>query len=260
MLPDYGINDQGQIIPSNDSSRVVLIDSTKDARQDDHPFLGQSFLSSAYLLVNYDLETFTVSQSNVTKTKSLIAIAPQTCRNPAPTKPLDPGSLSTISSVLPSSPGRALPNRAIPGIVVGAIIFGLLLIGAMFLLRKRLVLQRVFGRTKESTMDHNGGTPDTGAHATDPFYLKPELPSDRQPPQEMPLVQHPLHCLAPFELPLERQSIQEMPLVQYPQCSLAPFDQPSDRQLPQDMSLNEHPPHDFAPFELPAPGKDRWRV
>lgn len=203
VLPDYQQNSQGNDIFTDHSNRVVLIDSLQDVNKDDMPKLGQIFFSSAYLLVNNELETFTISQSNVTENKNLIAIGSQACTDSpppetlAPTNPLSSGSPSTSSSASQRGTGS---KRVIAGAVIGGALSSSLLIGGIILWRKRSVLPWAFGR-KDSAMHHTGGTPDIGAHIADTMYLKPELPSDRQPPQEMPLVQDPPPCRAIAELP-----------------------------------------------------------
>lgn len=73
--------------------------------------------------------------------------------------------------------------------------------GGIFLLRNRSVLPRAFGRKEEPAQHRTRAARDVGAHVADPFYLKPELPSDRQPPQEMAQVPHSRYRLGLFELP-----------------------------------------------------------
>lgn len=84
--------------------------------------------------------------------------------------------------------------------MIGGALSNSLLIGGIILWRKQSVLPWAVGR-KDSAMHHTGETPNIGAHVADTIYLKPELPSDRQPPQEMPLVQDPPPCRATVELP-----------------------------------------------------------
>ena len=53
------------------------------------------------------------------------------------------------------------------------------------------MLQPVFDRPEEAAINCTRKAPYNEAHVANPFYLGSELPSNKQPPQELPLVQIP---------------------------------------------------------------------
>lgn len=120
-VPDDQVDLQGQKLFSS-NKRVVLINSPEGTSLNNMPYLGRHFSSPAHLVVSNELETFTISQSNLTETKNLMAIGPQSCSDspppvtsssalgspstPAPTKSLSSGSSSISSNVPHVSPSE----------------------------------------------------------------------------------------------------------------------------------------------------------
>ncbi|KAL8721242.1 MAG: hypothetical protein Q9225_002019 [Loekoesia sp. 1 TL-2023] len=61
------------------------------------------------------------------------------------------------------------------------------------------------GTTISDPSPDSGSLPEPDASESSYLALKPELPSDRQPPQEMPLEQNPSYVIAPYEMAARKQ-------------------------------------------------------
>ncbi|EGE08932.1 aspartic-type endopeptidase [Trichophyton equinum CBS 127.97] len=167
VLPNVEIDDNGQ---------QKLIDGNKtinfgQSRHEAMPYLGQPFLTSAYIHVNNDLKEFSVWQANPTTDTNLI----------------------TIQSGSNCDDNSSLSGGAIAGIVVGAVAFlAIAALGLFFFLKRRnqnrdrdskagLPLVNTSQRAEEDKKD----TPlemDAGVSQQAPS----ELPSRDYEPQELP--------------------------------------------------------------------------
>ena len=190
MVPDVGITQQGQLAITNDSTREVLINSLSDVNKNDIPFLGRPFFSSAYLLVDNDNRQFSLWQGNPTTNQSLVALGPSPCASSPPlVSSLAPGSpSSTTGKSTVSNP--PVSKGGIGGIVVGVGALVALVTMAIFAIRRR--------RAPRQSIETQQ------LHGADYKHVIPELGADQSPAQELPVAQHQLNALAPYEMPTRR--------------------------------------------------------
>ena len=132
MVPDYSVDSSGHQV-SNTTTREVLLNSLQNVNIDDIPLLGRTFLTSAYLYVNYDQSEFTLWQGNPTTDQNLVAVGSgPSC----PTTPVTPTTSGNSSSSLSPLPNSGIPTGAIiGGACGGAAVLGIL-IGAAFYFRR----------------------------------------------------------------------------------------------------------------------------
>ncbi|KAL8689244.1 MAG: hypothetical protein Q9218_005039 [Villophora microphyllina] len=205
VLPDYSVNAQGFLTIDDPSVREVTILSLVDINKNDMPILGQPFLSSAYLFVDHDHEQFTLWASNRTSTEQkLVPIGPGTCRPSASIATPFPTSTAQTPTVPPprnSNEHRSISTGGIVGIVIGSL--AALAIISLLLVR---YLRRRHPRTPPPPPPHDTKPERQDARLTTYLASKPEMPSDRQPPQEMPLEQHAPYTIAPHEMPAEQST------------------------------------------------------
>ena len=142
VVPDVVVNEFG--VPTfNDSTRAININSLQEINKDDTPSLGQTFLTAAYLLVDFDQNQFVLWQSNPTLDTNIMAIGPDaTCTSSIvpdttyTTYPLPTGSPSP--SGVPGSSGSRPSNEVIIGGTIGGVVFLTLLVILLFYMwRKR---------------------------------------------------------------------------------------------------------------------------
>lgn len=79
VIPDRHTNDFGTA-----STRELMINPLLSGHQNaqDFPLLGQSFLTSAHIMVNYDKNVFTLWQANATSDEDLVVILPSSVCKP----------------------------------------------------------------------------------------------------------------------------------------------------------------------------------
>lgn len=108
--------------------------------------------------------------------------------------------------------GTSVSKGAVAGAVIGGLA-GIVLFFLGFLFLRKRVWARV--QQHEPTGDSR-----KSRHSDSPILHKPELATDRQPPQEMPSAQDPWYALPPsemaegrlnYELPTEEAVAHEMP-------------------------------------------------
>lgn len=116
----------GKIIANNSAKNLVIESESVDNR---FPTLNRLFLSSAYLMVNYDANTFTIWQAETNFDSSSLQpvggdgeLVGEVCDGPANTGG-ESSSTPSASSTPDSSSGKTLSGGAIGGIVVG-VLFG----------------------------------------------------------------------------------------------------------------------------------------
>lgn len=193
-IPRFGI--------SNSASDFPPLYALREQSADSFVLAGTPFLSSAYLMVDNDHEQFTLWKSQQSQTSNLIAIGPPACNSPIPTP-----TAQSLPSVLASPPAGHHRSTGVPkGAIAGAVIGGLAIIGlcmGAFLMRKRRRTQhRQEQRQEQERQEYEARVEATknSVYSDDPAYLKPEMPSDKQPPQEMPLEQDTGYSIAPYEM------------------------------------------------------------
>lgn len=126
----------------NESIKELLINPTHNPST-----LGRYFLTSAYLMVNHDSNTFTMWQGNPSSSSNLVTVisekAAESCENvvvqPSVTAGVTPSSSATGSrESLSSGSNNHIPTGAIAGATIGGVA---LLVGAsvaaFLLLRRR---------------------------------------------------------------------------------------------------------------------------
>ena len=192
VVPNVAISPEGQEYSPNSTVVEVLINSLQAINVNDMPLFGLPFLSSAYLIVDNDKQHFTLSQSQQTSTSNLVAIGPPACSIPAPS-PTSQLLPSVLASPAPTATPTPQPSSGIPkGTIAGAVVGGLTIIlicAGLFLFQKR--------RRVEKQKQELG----TMVEVDNLVYTKPEMSSEWQPPQEMPLDQDSSQGIPPYEMP-----------------------------------------------------------
>ncbi|KAL9631998.1 MAG: hypothetical protein Q9164_005580 [Protoblastenia rupestris] len=179
---------------TNDSNRNVLINSLENQNKNDLPHFGKAFLSSAYLFVDYDQDQFTLWKSIATTDTRLVPVGPPSCRSSAAVSTQGTSDLAAPAPLSPSSSSsdKGVPTGGIAGGVVGGVAALALGFAAFYLLgrRKRKQRQALEEAQEAAKMKDADGS-----------YYKAEMPTDRQPPQELPLIADPRYGVGPYELP-----------------------------------------------------------
>lgn len=194
MIPDYSVNSEGFIVEANSSAREILINSLQEQNMNDMPSLGRPFFSSAYLLVDEDNEQFTLWNSNPTATeKQLVRLGPA-CSSGSTITPASP---PTDPSPEASSGNTVINSGGIAGIVIGSLA-GLGLV-ALLLFRYYRRHHRLRSAPPSAPAPVPASEKDD-ARVSSYLAFKPEMPTDRQPPQELPLEQHTGYTVQPYEM------------------------------------------------------------
>ena len=177
-----------------------MINSLQGVNGNDRLVLGAPFFTSAYMMVDNDRQQFTLWKSQPTNSSNTVALSAPGCHNDTPVS-------STTLSAPTSSPSAVSPRAGrasvSPGAIVGPII-GVLAVLSLLRLTYFL-LKRVRTRKQDAVLARNTA----GPRPVSPIPYKPELATDQQPPQEMPLVPHPGLVTAPYEMS-EGRSNQEL--------------------------------------------------
>ena len=225
VVPDYDIDSYGQTFVKNDSNREVLLSSLQ-FNQGDVMVLGLPFFTSAYMMADNDREQFTLWQAQATTKSNIIPMAKPGCQNTSAAADPVPSTAPGSSPIGRNGLGHAAISKGtIAGVVVGGITGIALFFACFFVLRSR--------RAREAKGKATSFT-DESARPVTPILYKSELASDRQPPQEMPLVQDPDYEDLPHELSEERLR-QELPVNSHPTPRYemsVPTPKPNDFELP----------------------------
>lgn len=131
VVPDVNFNDTtGNPVVNGFVREVLLSNLSKSINKDDLPSLGQIFLTSAYLNVDYDKNQFTIWQSNPNSNQEIVSQGPsQSCT-----------TSSNSSNAAPDPNARPqTPTGTIVGGVVGGLAFWVLVLifFLCFIRRKR---------------------------------------------------------------------------------------------------------------------------
>lgn len=199
VVPSVEINSEGQEYLSSSTEVEVLINSLQSVNANDLPLFGLPFLSSAYLMVDYDQQRFTLSQNQQSATSNLIANGPPACNTPTPSP--TPQSLpSVLGSPTPTpNTSSGTPKGAIAGAVVGGLAVIAICICVFFILKKQRATR--LARTQEQGFGATAEAVKVPKYSDNEGYMKSEMPADNQPPQELPLDRDSGHGLAPHEMP-----------------------------------------------------------
>lgn len=165
VLPDLGINTDGHPF-ANASISEVLINPTQDVNSKDLPLLGRQFLTSAYLMLDQDANTFTIWQANPTTNIDLVPIVSDntlsTCNSSIPASTSSTSSPAVPASNLPAPINHSeLKAGAIAGIAIGAI-FAVGALGfAIFYWRRRRVVKYSSANAFPPQPDYSSKPPHT---------------------------------------------------------------------------------------------------
>ena len=196
VVPDVEITSEGQEAISNYSAYAkIRLDSLPATQLNGMPKLGRSFLGSAYLLVDNDHGQFTLWASKQSKTSDLLELVPPACRAPVAT------SVPTSTPTPP--PSSFAGSKPIKAIIAGGIIGGLAAISffcGIYFLHKRRQIKR----------EQAGPVIDTTTYLDILAYNIAEMPADRQPPQELPLVRSPGYAPMLHDLPQELSLVRNL--------------------------------------------------
>lgn len=208
MIPDLYVNPSGTTY-FNDSTRELMLNPLAAPNNNDFPLLGQTFLSSAYMMVNYDTNQFTLWQANATEMQDLVAIAPSSTCKPS-NSPQTIVNQTAAASGAPSTQATANPPAGAPpptstkslsiGIIAGAACGGLALI--VFSLLAGLFIHRARKRkaAKESPTFNLVKSENVHASGYPKGSMIQELPSEFA--QELgPAWPHEMGPGMPHELP-----------------------------------------------------------
>ena len=177
IMPVYGADASGHLyINDTESKRIRLWTDTNPPGppEEETIALGRSFMSSTYLLVDYDRGNFTIWPSRATNETDLVPIGPSSCDQAVP---------ATVSDVKTQ---HKMSKGMLAGSIVGACSGTALLIAIpYFLIRRHIRLQR------EKTDLHLKEEENLNwwrrwQQSQGPFWsqFKPELPDD---PRTKPL-------------------------------------------------------------------------
>ncbi|KAH8666479.1 aspartic peptidase domain-containing protein [Xylariales sp. PMI_506] len=150
MVPFVTIERNGSRI-FDDSQREFLFNVISDQPAT----LGRYFLTSAYLMVNHDSDTFTLWQANPSSSSELVAVVSEStasdCAGVAgATGVVQPGvSASATATPGPVSESKKLSAGPIAGITVGSVIavIGVGVLGLYFLRKKKVQSSQSLGTT-----------------------------------------------------------------------------------------------------------------
>ena len=191
VVPDTYIAPNGQI-RTNDSASNIVINSLQTYNNDDLPVLGRLFMSSAYLMVNYEAHLFSIWQANTgSKIPELIALDEKNnlisdfCSGRSNVSSVGPndGSSGPPSSPEEAEKPKTLTGGAIGGIVAGAVaaVIGILLLGYYLYRRKKKTDDEGLMQEESELKLPGDFKPVYGdAHSTLQGNVPSELPADRQ--------------------------------------------------------------------------------
>ena len=171
------------------------------------PLLGQTFLTSAYLLVDNDHSQFTLWRSNATTNQNLVAIGPSSCVSSTSVVPSPVISTPSLASPTSSSGNSGEPSRPVSkGAIAGGVVGGLALV-AFAAVAIIFVFRRRATRVQEQISSSEGpdGKYPQGHEYRDAFNHGAEMASNENPAQEMPLTTDQDYILSPYEMPTTHQ-------------------------------------------------------
>ena len=125
MVPDLYINENG-IEFFNDSTRELMINPLASTNGGDFPILGQTFLTSAYMMVNYDTNQLTLWQANTTEDENLVAVSPSSTCKPANSPQTAATSSGATSQATPKQDTQPQHTGLSAGAIAGAAIGGVM--------------------------------------------------------------------------------------------------------------------------------------
>lgn len=184
VVPDISIDPEGNTI-FNDTTREVLLNPLQEINRNDMPLLGKTFLTSAYLNVNYDTGTFAMWQATPTTEENLVGVGKSSAGCRIVSNSTSDPNIPTTGAPAPSD--SKISTAAIAGIAVGAAAsLAIVALATFWLIRRR----------------KRSGYPATSPNTppADTVIFKSELPAEN-----VATSQHPTNYRIP------PQVLQEMP-------------------------------------------------
>ncbi|GAB7363392.1 hypothetical protein MBLNU230_g3670t1 [Neophaeotheca triangularis] len=165
VTPDRYIDTDGYVTSNNSASQVLIYPLNNAAAN--LPLLGRPFMSSCYLLVNYDEGTWTLWEAEPTETSELVTVrgdcdSPTTPETAAGTNSNDDAA-STVEASGDAAGGNnsSMPAGTIAGAAVGGAVGALLMAAVIFVACRRWKRRKESGRDKaQRCEDHAGGSED----------------------------------------------------------------------------------------------------
>ncbi|KAI9792120.1 MAG: hypothetical protein M1833_001268 [Piccolia ochrophora] len=139
IVPELYVDDSGQIVQQDPSVREVKLNSLQDINENDMPMLGQPFLTGAYLIVDYDQDTFTVAPATPTLEEDIVPFenAAGECVTTKPALPAAATATATATAAASESPTAVPSKGALAGSVIGGVCALILVsVGGYILWRK----------------------------------------------------------------------------------------------------------------------------
>ena len=191
IKPYVSINSAGQEYIVNGSDvRLTAFSSFDDEQVHVQGALGRPFFNSAYMMVENDQRQITLWLASSNESLDLRAVGPAKCVSSNAPSPTARTSDSAAASQISAS---GLSKGAISGVFVSVavIIFARFSVGYFFARR-------------QSKLQNDAEKDDTGKRSSldsdPPLHFKPELPSDREPPQETPQGKIAGDTISPYEM------------------------------------------------------------
>jgi hypothetical protein len=167
-----------------------MLNSLEGFNANDQPKLGHTFLTSAYLMVNQESNTYTLWEANPTTDQQLVSLGSTTSCNASATNAAEPASSSSGSSTpVPKPPHHTNVGAIAGGTVVGVAAI-VLVVAALLYFRKKRKANVAFRQSEASSAAML--SEQSYVHDRTPSYIKPELPGNHQinhdPPRPGPNV------------------------------------------------------------------------
>ena len=214
--------------------------------------LGRTFFQEAFMIVNFENSTFSLSQAVYDpKTPShVVAIAPSsdtgTSTNPSSTASLIP---------VPSSGSSGIGTGAIAGIVIGFILIALISAIAFFCIRRRRKNAHTVAELPGDGPATGKSSPVSDVKGSEPFPDDPP-PKNRSTPavtiSEVPMT-------PPMSPPLSSAGVNEFYRPDSPGSPLKPLELAGDKPPRSELSSPERPSTPEGPTELPSPDPEEIR-
>ncbi|MDI1486183.1 MAG: hypothetical protein OHK93_005409 [Ramalina farinacea] len=196
IMPVYGADASGHLyINDTEDKKIRLWTDTNPPvpPEEETIALGRSFMSSMYLLVDYDRGNFTIWPSTATNETDLVPIGPSSCDQPLPATPSEPATFSdpAVPSESASSSDsitqHTVSKRTLAGSIVGGCSGLAILIAIPYCLVRRHRRRRRQDSNIHQEAEENLNWWRRWQQAQGPFWWlsKPELPDDSRskPPQ-----------------------------------------------------------------------------
>lgn len=192
VLPDMSIDKQTGEVGMNATVKDVVFYSLQDSMRNLMPGLGRYFLTSSYLMVNHEEDSFTLWEANPTTEEDLVPIIDEqtqkACTNNSSQTP-DPSPNPNTTGTEEAPGALPISKAAIAGIVLTSGVAVDLIVAAIFLVRRRLQLKRLHAASttenKIEILDMSEMSDST--ERTQEMYggPPPELVGDVPPPKEL---------------------------------------------------------------------------